>query len=709
MPQNSELRHWGLSLGEKSKNHKYVARVEDRPGKYKYFYTMDEYNTWKNGAKDKIVGAAKGIKSKFQNMASKAQKQAKSAMSTASSKINSQTRRLAEEAMRSKESVTAAAKKYAQFIPQQAKKTANTVKDKLTRGVADTNKNFTRSKNAKRNYPSNNYLDNPAFFDPEQSQAERRGETGRRMNYAENKEYEALTKAYNIRKLKENNKSISQKAKKALDEAEKKYDKEEIGYARDTHMLSRKDDLMSFANNKRNQRPLTAQVPNTPKWQRPLENLSYNVKKGVKNLKKQAEEAISIGTKQVEKARRELISASNEATRRAKRLVDAATSTAENTRSRATEEVSKAIDAITKKAGSVADMVKSGSLKLKAGQTTSERQQANAIERAKTFVTNLAHSYADTIGGALYDKLNPNRKDTSPAITKSPGDKSYLAEVDYPNGKTVRIKDKDDWKRFAEVTKYQNNEPEFMHSLPEIELSEDGKLPTRDEDMGEVNEKLWEDARSGKSTGYRTVNCTYCSTAYELRRRGYNVEAANLPSNITAMNVSKLYDVKDSSLKVTSKKVHSDTPFAEGLVDRTTNYGKVTSRSKNPDGSWTYDVQGYTLENHDKNIKSVTPMFDVDNGHSDLAAVEKAIEKQMSDFPEGSRGMFNVYWREGGGHSMVWEKGEDGKIEIIDNQLGTKIPMDVVLSGVDPAAPIQMIRTDELKMKRGIMTRVVSN
>ena len=570
MPQNSELRHWGLSLGEKSKNHKYVARVENRPGKYKYFYTMDEYNTWKNGAKDKIAGAAKGIKSKIANIASKAQKQAKSAISTASSKINSQTRRLAEEAIRSKESVTAAAKKYAQFIPQQAKKTANTVKDRLTRGDA-------------------------------------------------------------------------------------------------------------------------------------------NAKKGVKNLKKQAKEAISIGTKQVENARKELISASNEATRRAKSLVDAATSTAENTRSRATEEVSKAIDAIIKKAGSVADMVKSGSLKLKAGQNASERQQANAIERAKTFVTNLAHSYADAIGGALYDKLNPNRKDTSPAITKSQGDKSYMAKVDYPNGKTAYIKDKDDWKRFAEVTKYQNNEPDFMHSLPEIELSEDGKLPTRDEDMGEVNEKLWEDARSGKSTGYRTVNCTYCSTAYELRRRGYNVEAANLPSNITAMNVSKLYDVKDSSLKVTSKKVHSDTPFAEGLVDRTTNYGKVTSRSKNPDGSWTYDVQGYTLENHDKNIKSVTPMFDVDNGHSDLAAVEKAIEKQMSDFPDGSRGMFNVYWREGGGHSMVWEKGEDGKIEIIDNQLGTKIPMDDILSGVDPAAPIQMIRTDELKMKRGIMTRVVSN
>ena len=680
MPQNSELRHWGLSLGEKSKNHKYVARVEDRPGKYKYFYTMDEYNTWKNGAKDKIAGAAKGIKSKFNSMASKAQKQAKSAMSTASSKINSQTRRLAEEAMRSKESVTAAAKKYAQFIPQQAKKTANTVKDKLTRGDADTKKAVTKAE-SRAKYP---YRDTDL----------------------EKIDYDATNRVWYRGRQYEN-------VQPALDNAKSQQGRSTAlglsnAYAKRYNMARGDQERYSAELNRKrftDQRPLTAQVPNTPKWQRPLENLSYNVKKGVKNLKKQAEEAISIGTKQVENARRELINASNEATRRAKSLVDAATSTAENTRNRATEEVSKAIDAIGKKAGSVANMVKSGSLELKAAQNASERQQANAIERAKTFVANLAHSYADAIGGALYDKLNPNRKDTSPAITKSQGDKSYMAKVDYPNGKTAYIKNKDDWKRFAEVTKYQNNEPDFMHSLPEIELSEDGKLPTRDEDMVEVNEKLWEDARSGKSTGYRTVNCTYCSTAYELRRRGYNVEAANLPSNITAMNVSKLYDVKDSSLKVTSKKVRSEVP----LTDSNSHYGRITNRSLNSDGSWTYDVQGYTLENHDKNIKSVTPMFDADNGHADLSAVEKAIEKQMSDFPDGSRGMFNVYWREGGGHSMVWEKGEDGKIEIIDNQLGTKVPMDVVLSGVDPAAPIQMIRTDELKMKRGIMTRVVSN
>lgn len=690
MPQNSELRHWGLSLGEKSKNHKYVARVEDRPGKYKYFYTMDEYNTWKNGAKDKIAGAAKGIKSKFNSMASKAQKQAKSAMSTASSKINSQTKRLAEEAIRSKESVTAAAKKYAQFIPQQAKKTANTVKDKLTRGDADTKKAVTKAE-SRAKYP---YRD---------TDLEKIDYDATNRVWYRGRQYENVQPALN-----------NAKSRQGWDTA--------VGlnnaYAKRYNMArGDQERYLAELNRKKftDQRPLTAQVPNTPKWQRPLENLSYNVKKGVKNLKKQAEEAISIGTKQVENARRELINASNEATRRAKSLVDAATSTAENTRNRATEEVSKAIDAIGKKAGSVANMVKSGSLKLKAAQNASERQQANAIERAKTFVANLAHSYADAIGGALYDKLNPNRKDTSPAITKSQGDTSYMAKVDYPNGKTAYIKNKDDWKRFAEVTKYQNNEPDFMHSLPEIELSEDGKLPTRDEDMVEVNEKLWEDARSGKSTGYRTVNCTYCSTAYELRRRGYNVEAANLPSNITAMNVSKIYDVKDSDLHVSSQKVLSDTPITAGR------YGKVKQIAHNPvTGGYQYEIEGYTLENHDKNIKSLTPAFDVANGHSNIGAdglpsakwqksVEEAIEKQMSDFPDGSRGMFNVYWNNGGGHSMVWEKGEDGKIEIIDNQLGTKTPMDVVLSGVDPAAPIQMIRTDELKMKRGIMTRVVSN
>lgn len=53
--QSRELCHWGVKPGAERAGHKYLVRVEGkRPGSYRYFYDMTEYNNWKNGAKSKI-------------------------------------------------------------------------------------------------------------------------------------------------------------------------------------------------------------------------------------------------------------------------------------------------------------------------------------------------------------------------------------------------------------------------------------------------------------------------------------------------------------------------------------------------------------------------------------------------------------------------------------------------------------------------------
>lgn len=62
-----ELYHWGMKKGEKAEDHKYVMRVEDgvtKAGtpKYLYFYSMDEYKAYKNGANPKAVGNAESKK-----------------------------------------------------------------------------------------------------------------------------------------------------------------------------------------------------------------------------------------------------------------------------------------------------------------------------------------------------------------------------------------------------------------------------------------------------------------------------------------------------------------------------------------------------------------------------------------------------------------------------------------------------------------------
>lgn len=61
----NELSHWRLSKGEKAKNHKYIARIEDGDS-YRYFYSLSEYNNYLNNGKtatqqplipNKIIGA----------------------------------------------------------------------------------------------------------------------------------------------------------------------------------------------------------------------------------------------------------------------------------------------------------------------------------------------------------------------------------------------------------------------------------------------------------------------------------------------------------------------------------------------------------------------------------------------------------------------------------------------------------------------------
>lgn len=46
------LMHWSILKGGKSKNHKYIARIGS-PGKYQYFYTQKEYDSYLRGRNDK--------------------------------------------------------------------------------------------------------------------------------------------------------------------------------------------------------------------------------------------------------------------------------------------------------------------------------------------------------------------------------------------------------------------------------------------------------------------------------------------------------------------------------------------------------------------------------------------------------------------------------------------------------------------------------
>ena len=85
---SKELCHWGIELGAKRDNHKYVARVETKPGKYLYFYDMAKYNAWKSGAKNKVQDTANKLRNKADQLRSQAQAKVNAAKNRANASVN---------------------------------------------------------------------------------------------------------------------------------------------------------------------------------------------------------------------------------------------------------------------------------------------------------------------------------------------------------------------------------------------------------------------------------------------------------------------------------------------------------------------------------------------------------------------------------------------------------------------------------------------
>ena len=194
-------------------------------------------------------------------------------------------------------------------------------------------------------------------------------------------------------------------------------------------------------------------------------------------------------------------------------------------------------------------------------------------------------------------------------------------------------------KQLSELTeknifgKYKNN------PFPELSLKE--SATTLDEDMAFVNPNY---DRDNPDT---SENCAYCSVAYDLRRRGYDVQAIEQPSELTALTVQDLYE--DADMKMLSD-IYEE---ATGL-----------SRSTEPVSISTDDAKKWT---------------------------EKALLQQG----DGSRGQLELFWANGGAHSVIWEV-ENGAVMIRDCQTNKKSDITDYY-GWDYIKNVMYMRTDNLK------------
>lgn len=175
-------------------------------------------------------------------------------------------------------------------------------------------------------------------------------------------------------------------------------------------------------------------------------------------------------------------------------------------------------------------------------------------------------------------------------------------------------------KTFVNLTfkNYKADEDEWSD-----DLNNKAREYTQNEDQDAVNPKY-----NPFKLDY-SMNCAYCTAAYDLRRRGYDVEAM---------------------------------PYDD-----------------------TYSANVYSIAEWYENTT-----IDDWESTTDVRSFKSTVEKN----PEGSYGQFVVYWRGGGGHSMVWEK-QNGKVVIRDCQVDkTYLYEQWALVHGRKATEIHTLRTD---------------
>lgn len=258
------------------------------------------------------------------------------------------------------------------------------------------------------------------------------------------------------------------------------------------------------------------------------------------------------------------------------------------------------------------------------------KHNKKAHEMLENYETNKEFGAEDGPASSLKPKRNDGTK------------YKYKYRITLPNGKY----------------RYFYSDVEYIEFLSNVSTHE---ADTIENDALAVNPKY---DPNDNDYGYE-YNCGYCSTAYELRRRGYDVEAISDIDGELPDDLSKFF-----------------VPNAEN-----------DAKYKNYEISKKAMDRGY-----------ITPKEEAQN-----------FCDKLKENGEGSRGMIAVYWDPkygGGGHSMAWEV-ENGKVKIVDSQSGTVISEEQFTSNMSQfiiwnyyqypgGGPIYM-RTDNLDINPAIL------
>ena len=293
-----------------------------------------------------------------------------------------------------------------------------------------------------------------------------------------------------------------------------------------------------------------------------------------------------------------------------------------------------------------------GESKTEVNAKNNKKKQSKIGEIFDKVLSKLKKNAVKNLGEAVKKKSNESEDGTDK-------EHKYVKKVKLSNGKYKYFYTDSEYLRWRDRLVYRVMEPSFMKDVPKISAD---KIYTSDEDMAEINEDY------SRSDDKRSMNCAYCSTAYELRCRGYDVQA-------------KEYD-EDSYLG---------------------RYSDIEKFYKNPKPI-TIDANG---EQYDR-LRPKRPYINADGTKDNQRnnytgdTIEKAIVKHSGN---NTRGELKVEWFYGGGHSLVYEV-VNNKVIVRDCQKNKTYTPDQLNA---TACEVTITRTDNLKLNKDILKTVEAN
>jgi len=210
------------------------------------------------------------------------------------------------------------------------------------------------------------------------------------------------------------------------------------------------------------------------------------------------------------------------------------------------------------------------------------------------------------------------------------------------------------------------------------------KLSDKDLDVDGIMQKVVTPINFDYGRPGTTVNCRRCTYAYEMRRRGYDVEATKT-TNARGQNAAGVYNV----LNPGEKKMGS------GLVGIYTKYVSESVRKK-------------TNPTADTPFLSLVTNSSRGMGEHSIYGGHQGIFDTLRQQPDGARGELGVTWNHGGGHSVAWEVVK-GQPVIFDTQTGKKYTSPKDLEEYPGMNTIAYTRLDDKKLDEDFLQRWVTD